>query len=107
MKVLIVGLGSIAQKHIAALRKTGPVEIYGLRSSRDSRDYDEVTNVYDYEEIKLIDPDFFLISNPTSKHAAVIQELLTFKKPFFIEKPLFNQIGAFEKRFRSSASFSV
>lgn len=98
MKVLIVGLGSIAQKHIAALRKTGPVEIFALRSSRDSEDYDEVTNVYDYDEVKIVDPDFFLISNPTSKHATVIHELLKFKKPFFIEKPLFHQLGAFEKK---------
>lgn len=98
MKVLIIGLGSIAQKHIAALRKTGPVEIFALRSSRDSGNYEEVINVYDFAEVKTVDPDFFLISNPTSKHATVIEELIKFKRPFFIEKPLFHQLGAFEKK---------
>ncbi len=92
MKVLIIGLGSIAQKHIAALKTLGEVEIYALRSSRDSRNYEEVTNLFTYDEIKEIDFDFFIVSNPTSKHAEAIKKLLIFKKPLFIEKPLFHDI---------------
>ncbi len=98
MKVVFVGLGSIARKHISVLKKTGPIEIFALRSSRDSQNYDEVTNIYDYGEVQTVNPDFFLISNPTSKHATVIFELLKYKKPFFIEKPLFHQRGVFEKK---------
>ena len=40
MKVLIVGLGSIANKHISVLREINPeIEIYALRSSHKSKKY--------------------------------------------------------------------
>lgn len=92
MKVLIVGLGSIAQKHIAALKSIGEVEIFALRSSRSSVRYDEVKDLFSYEEISDFHFDFFIISNPTSKHAEAIKKLLVYKKPLFIEKPLFHSL---------------
>ena len=47
MNVLIVGLGSIARKHIAALRQIEPgVCIYALRSSVLAPVYEHVRNVF-------------------------------------------------------------
>lgn len=89
MRVLIIGLGSIAGKHIAALRHIDhTVEIYALRSSRNSMAHDGIQNLYAYDEIKGFAFDFIIISNPTSEHERTIREILEFNIPLFIEKPL-------------------
>ena len=94
MKVLIVGLGSIARKHISALRALEPeLEITALRSSAG---YEEVEGIKSI--LKLPEPsslqsyDFAIISNPTSLHAATIENLLESGLPLFIEKPLFDSL---------------
>lgn len=92
MKVLIVGLGSIAGKHIAALRKIDPgITIYGLRSSRSARDVENVISIYDTNELPH-DIEFAIISNPTSLHARTISELAKLRIPLFIEKPVFDNL---------------
>ncbi len=89
MKVLIVGLGSIAKKHIGAIRKIDSISnIYALRSSRTNQREDGVTNIFEKKDIPE-DIDFIIISNPTSCHAAAIADLKDINKPLFIEKPVF------------------
>ena len=93
MRVLIVGLGSIARRHIAALRRIDPeVELTALRSGaggpsvpgvRDIRSLDEAGAPF----------DFAIISNPTACHADAIRALLPLGIPLFIEKPLFARLG--------------
>lgn len=92
MKILIVGLGSIALKHIHAIREIVPdSEIISIRSSRESKYVDGVTDFYSYEELPS-DFDFALISNPTSKHIETIKKLVPFRKPLLIEKPLSDSV---------------
>ncbi len=92
MKVLIVGLGSIARKHIEVIRKIDSTSnIYALRSNRTTRQEEGVTNIFTKKEIPE-DIDFIIISNPTSCHAATIETLKDLNKPFFIEKPVFESI---------------
>ncbi len=92
MRALIVGLGSIGRKHLAALRACEPdVEVWALRSSAQSRPEPGVTDIYSTEEGP--DFDFAIISNPTSCHAATVKELLKLRIPLFIEKPLFADLG--------------
>lgn len=89
MRVLIVGLGSIARKHIAALREIDPrSEFFALRSGFDASVLEGCTNVYDRDQAKLLDADFAIISNPTAKHVEAIEWLKELKIPLFIEKPL-------------------
>lgn len=90
MKVLIIGLGSIAQKHITALKRlfTG-LDIYALRSSVDARPVDDVANLFDLTEISTLKLDFAIISNPTSLHKETILKLIPYQIPLFIEKPVF------------------
>lgn len=89
MKVLIVGLGSIAKKHIAALRHIdSTVELYAMRSGRYAQSWDGITDLYDWSELDTIRLDFAVISNPTSEHVPTIRRLLPFQLPLFIEKPL-------------------
>jgi len=95
MKVLIIGLGSIAKKHIAAIiQLEEAAEIFALRSNHKSKsNISEVIDVYDINDMAVKDLDFILISNPTSEHFSTIQKLAEFNKPLFIEKPLFSQIN--------------
>lgn len=93
MNILIAGLGSIAKKHIAAIRKLVPdAEIYALRSRKGSATYENVHNIY---ELDFPDRffDFAIISNPTSEHARTVEDLLKLNIPLFIEKPLFGDLN--------------
>ena len=93
MKVLIMGLGSIARKHVAALRRIDPcVRIVALRSGRTA---DGLPGVEDIRSLDALDgrPDFAIISNPTALHADAIRQLLPLEIPLFIEKPLFPELG--------------
>lgn len=93
MKVLIVGLGSIAKKHIAALKQIdSEIIIYALRSSVISEEFEEVRNIYSFLELELITLDFAIVSNPTAEHKKTIEALLPFRCPLFIEKPLFHTL---------------
>ena len=87
MKILIVGLGSIAKKHIEALKKLNiDVNIYALRSKRDASVYESVINIFDVDTIN-INFDFAIISNPTHLHFQYIEKLALKNIPLFIEKP--------------------
>lgn len=89
MKVLIIGLGSIAQKHIRALRElTEELEIYALRSSPDASRISGVKDLFDQVSIPS-DITFTIISNPTSLHHQTLRDALHLKKPVFLEKPPF------------------
>ncbi|WP_299125677.1 Gfo/Idh/MocA family oxidoreductase [uncultured Tenacibaculum sp.] len=98
MKVVIIGLGSIAKKHINSLRKLdSEVELYALRHSEKSFPSEGVKDFYDIKLIKDINPSFIIISNPTSNHYKTLKEVLEFDIPLFIEKPLFSGIGKKEQ----------
>lgn len=89
MKVLIIGLGSIAKKHIKALREINPeVEIYAWRSRKDAPTYEGVIDFYSISEVETLNFDFCIISSPTALHYDHIKLLKSFNKPLFIEKPL-------------------
>lgn len=94
MRIVFIGIGSIAKKHIKAIRKIEQnSEIFALRSSRDARPYEDVYDFYEYADVAEINPDFIIISNPTSKHYETIEKLLPLRKPLFIEKPVFGELG--------------
>ncbi|PCI99630.1 MAG: oxidoreductase [Flavobacteriales bacterium] len=87
MNVLIIGYGSIAKKHIAALKKIDLIiEIWCLRF-KSTNLIDGIKNIYQFDEIPK-NIDFAIISNPTNKHIATIKELIPLKIPLFIEKPV-------------------
>lgn len=91
MKVLIVGLGSIAKKHIQAIQQLNlNAEIHAFRS-RKGEDFPGVISFYKFEDLER-DYDFILISNITQKHVETIQHFLSFGCPLFIEKPLADKL---------------
>jgi len=96
MKILIIGYGSIAKKHVVALKKINQAfEIFALRTSEDAENEPGITNVFTYQAAEELDVTFVIISNPTASHFATISHIKTWNKPLFIEKPIFNSlIGA-------------
>ena len=92
MKVLIIGLGSIAKKHIASILKLAPDTLfYALRSNVNSSIQDNIENIYDINDTPK-DIDYIIITNPTSIHASTINKVIYLNKPIFIEKPIFDKI---------------
>lgn len=98
MKALVIGLGSIARKHIAALRMLDPdVEIVALRSNPSSPEEEGVKNVYTLAEAVEEKPDFVIVSTPTACHGDTIETALAIGVPLFIEKPLIHTLPEAEK----------
>ncbi len=94
MKVVIIGLGSIAEKHIAALKAYDEsIEIIALRHSQNSLKHKGVRDIYSFEDILSERPDFVIVSNPTNEHYNTLLRLSEYKIPVFIEKPVFAGIG--------------
>lgn len=94
MRVLIVGLGSIAKKHINALKQIDSnVIIYALRSNKNAEITNGIINIYNPNELYELNIDFVILSNPTALHYKYLTLLKDLKKPLFIEKPLFDNIG--------------
>ncbi|MEZ2441261.1 Gfo/Idh/MocA family protein [Chitinophaga sp. RCC_12] len=93
MKVLIIGLGSIAQKHIQALTNisSGEISLYALRSSALPNQVPDITNISSIGEAG-VSFDFVIVSNPTFSHYDTLRKLLDYNIPLFIEKPLFHTL---------------
>ncbi len=90
MIFLIVGLGSIARKHIVAIKSLHPdAEIIALRSNNGDCGVEDVKNIYNLSELNIV-PDYIFITNPTHLHENAIRSCLLFNKPMLIEKPLFS-----------------
>lgn len=93
MRVLIVGLGSIASKHIASLRQLDEkVYVDALRSSKNSIHWDGIRDLFDWGEVDSGSYDFAIVSNPTSSHKETLSRLLKLRVPIFLEKPLYNKL---------------
>lgn len=97
MEILIIGLGSIAQKHVKAIVSINPdAKFTALRSSRNSKPYDGVFDIYELDEFKG-KPDFVIISNPTIMHSNAILEATKWGVPLFIEKPPLDSMNSAEE----------
>lgn len=87
MNILIIGLGSIARKHIDALKTLNvDAKIFALRSNPNACWEEGIINIYSLDELNLL-VDFAIISNPSNLHAQYIEILAQKEIPLFIEKP--------------------
>ncbi|MCR4754295.1 MAG: Gfo/Idh/MocA family oxidoreductase [Lachnospiraceae bacterium] len=87
MKICVVGLGSIAKRHIKNIKELyEDVEIDILRhGDKDEPEYGN--NVYSYEDLA-DEYDAVFITNPTTMHIDTLNKLMDKADAFFIEKPL-------------------
>jgi predicted dehydrogenase len=92
MEVLIIGLGSIARKHINAIWRLQPeARIFALRSGKKQYDLEHIENLCNLNDL-LKKPTFAIISNPTNLHAEFIRELAYRGIPMMIEKPALHSL---------------
>lgn len=93
MKIGIIGLGSIGQRHIKCLKKLGYDNIVALRSTKGSikklpEELNYIKQVYNYNDFFLNNLDGIIISNPTSLHIESLKMCLNKGIPIFVEKPI-------------------
>jgi predicted dehydrogenase len=97
MEILIIGLGSIAHKHVDAIKSVNPnAKIVALRSSRDSKPYKGVRDLFELDNLEE-KPSFVIISNPTNMHSSAILEASRWGVPLFIEKPPLDSMNSAEE----------
>ena len=94
---LIVGAGSIGQRHIKNLIKIGINNIIALRSRRGHhknlpKEFN-VVEVTSWDEALLAKPDIAIISNPSSLHVESAKKVIGHVKGVFIEKPISSSIN--------------
>jgi predicted dehydrogenase len=93
MNILVLGLGSIARKHISAITKLNQNnQVFALRSGKQGRKYSGAKNVYNLADINVESIDFCIISTPTSLHKRSIEQIESLGIPLFIEKPLYDSL---------------
>lgn len=122
MKILFEGIGSIAQKHISAVKKIDPdAQIWALRSSKNGQKYEGVTDIYSLDFFQdnvdkqinslrvpplqreregkgeVTVPDFIFICTPTQYHREGLQKAIKLGIPIIIEKPVFHSIESSDK----------
>ncbi len=94
MKILVVGFGSIARKHILALKAVDPaVSIIVLRQQSRDADLGEFNGhvqhvVFSMDDALALHPDGALITNPAPFHMTCALACAKAGVPLFIEKPL-------------------
>jgi spore coat polysaccharide biosynthesis protein SpsF len=94
---LIIGAGSIGQRHILNLKNIGIHDIVALRSKKGH--YKTlpqelgVKEVHSLDELKNINPDIAIISNPSSLHIDSALKIAKNIKGIFIEKPISNNLN--------------
>ena len=89
MKVLIIGLGSVALKHINALKAINKnIEIYALRSSKSANNINNVINIFSWKSVNEYKFTFVIISSPSYLHVRNLEKILHLNIPIFIEKPI-------------------
>lgn len=96
-KALIIGSGSIGQRHIRNLREIGIDKIVALRSRKGY--HKKLTDDLGVIEIETWDdainekPDIAIISNPTSLHIKSAKKVLPYVRGVLIEKPLSHSLA--------------
>lgn len=93
MKIGIIGLGSIGQRHGRTLLRLGHEDIIALRSGKGSirklpAGLDSVEMYSDPGQFFGQAPDGIIISNPSSLHVKTLGPVLKHNIPVFVEKPL-------------------
>ncbi len=98
MKILIVGLGSIGQRHAACLQKLNDVEIAVLRSKKGTlKEKSGFTEFYSLDEALAYQPEGVIIANPTSLHVETALPFLQRGIKVLIEKPIASSFADPEK----------
>ena len=98
MRILIVGMGSIGQRHAACLQKMNNVEIAVLRTSKGTlKEKSGFTEFFNLDGALAYKPDGVVIANPTSLHVETALPFLQRGIKTLIEKPIAHSQADAEK----------
>lgn len=86
----VVGMGSIAKRHLANLRQLHPnSRIYAVSASGNNTILPENADaVVSIDELITLNPDYVIVASPASNHVVIAQKLLVHGIAVLIEKPL-------------------
>lgn len=89
-KFVVIGLGSIAKRHISNLRKLHPLSrIYAVSSSGQNDSLpNDADAIITLDEVMDIKPQYAVIASPANFHVSTAKILLKHQIPVLIEKPL-------------------
>ncbi len=101
IKVLIIGLGSIGQRHANALIVLGINNIAALRTGKGQKEIDleilrKIKIFSNEQEAFAWKPTHMIISNPTSLHLDFIKKAILANIKFFVEKPITDKLNNLE-----------
>ena len=84
---LVIGFGSIGQRHARLLREMGlSVHVYSRRTLPEEKKYQSLDAA-----LKEVHPAYVVIANETSEHYSSLKTVLSFEVPqVLVEKPLFS-----------------
>lgn len=100
MKILIVGLGSIGQRHARCLQNISGVQTAVLRTAKGTfKDKSGYTEFYDIKDALAYQPDGVIVANPTSLHVETALVFLQHGIKVLIEKPAADSSAEAEKLF--------
>jgi len=110
-KVLIIGLGSIGQRHAKVLKELGVSKIAALRTLKGNKVIDpqiekNIFMFYNEDEAFRWQPTHIVISNPTTLHHRYIQLAVEKKIKFFVEKPVVDSYEPLQSFLNKQSDYS-
>ena len=95
MKILIIGFGSIAKKHIANLKIISPdVKISVLCRTGKKRDVSGLERLFFYVDDAIAwGPNYIIIASPATYHANDVFSFAALNIPMLVEKPLTSELS--------------
>lgn len=93
MKIGIIGIGSIGQRHVRSLKQLGFNNIIALRTKKGTiknlpPELNYVKEILSESDFYNSNPNGIIVSNPTALHIKTIKVPLKKNIPVFIEKPI-------------------
>jgi predicted dehydrogenase len=86
----VVGMGSIAKRHLSNLRKLHPDDKICVVSAtgKNMKLPDDATSIITLDELIDCKPEYVIVASPATQHINIAERLLSQNIPVLIEKPL-------------------
>jgi predicted dehydrogenase len=93
MKILIIGLGNIGQRHLRLLKDYFSHEIWAFRHKKSEKpNIFGIKEIFSWKNIKRNDFDVAFVCNPTYLHIETAMKCAVRDMALFIEKPIDNKL---------------
>lgn len=105
-KVLVIGCGSIGQRHIRALKRLDDIAIAAYRTRKGHcqgfpREFKDIREFSNEKDAFIWSPDYMVISNPTSLHLEYLLKGIDARiENIFVEKPVANDFKDIKRHIR-------